>query len=89
MDVVKSEGPDEIHPKILRYISLNEGSINAISKLFKKFTENEMIPYIRKATIEISPHTKSSIRLENNYRSVSITLNLFKVFLKNWFESTF
>ena len=46
--VSKSMVPDEIHPKILKYLSSNERFINAICKLFEKYIEYEMISYICK-----------------------------------------
>ena len=48
-------GPDEIHPKILKYSS-NESFINAIGKLFEKGIEYEMIPYSWKTAIVIPLH---------------------------------
>ena len=36
LDVGKSMGPDEIHPKILRFLSTNDDFINAITILFNR-----------------------------------------------------
>ena len=77
MDASKSIEPDEINPKILKYLSTNENFNNAISKLYEKCVEYEMIPYIWKTEI-----LKGSMHSESNYRPVSLTCNLYKVFEK-------
>ena len=51
-------GPDQIHPKILKYLSSNECIINAICKLFEKCRDYEMILYIWKTVIVIPLHKK-------------------------------
>ena len=71
MDVSKSMGPNGIHPKILKYLS-KESFIYAISKLFEKFIEYEIISYTWKTAIEISLH-KGLADLKSNYCLVSWT----------------
>ena len=58
MDDSKSMEPNDIHPKILKFLSSNESFINAISKLFEKCIEYEMIPYIWKIEILIPLNIK-------------------------------
>ena len=47
-------GPDEIHPKILKYLLTNESSVNAIRKLFEECIEYKKILQIWKTAILIS-----------------------------------
>ena len=79
-DAGKYMGSDEIHPKILKYLSSNGSFINSISKLFKKFIEYENILYIWKTAIVIPLHKKSSIHLKSDYRRVYQTWILRKAF---------
>ena len=57
-DARKIMGPDEIHPKILKYLSSNKSLINTISKLFEKYIEYEKISFIWKMAIVIPLHKK-------------------------------
>ena len=60
LDVSKSMGPDEIHPKILNFLSGNEWFIFAITKLFNKCIKDENIPSIWKTAIVVPIHKKRS-----------------------------
>ena len=82
LNVGKSMGPDGIHPKILKYLSENEGFINALTTLFNNCIKNEKLPYIWKTATVIPLHKKGSIHLPNNYRPVSLTCILCKLFEK-------
>ena len=53
LEVSKNMAPDEIHPKILKYLSPNEPFIYTICKFFEKFIESERIPFIWKTAIVI------------------------------------
>ena len=50
--------PSEIHPKILKYLSVNESFINAMCRLFEKCKEYEIVPNIWKTVIVIPLHKK-------------------------------
>ena len=67
MDVAKSIGPDEIHPKILKYLSSNESFINAKCKLFEISIEYKRILYICETAIIISLHKKTFVIFKSNY----------------------
>ena len=82
LNVGKSMGPDEIHPKILRFLSTNVGFINALTILFNKCIKDENIPNIWKTATVVPLHKKGSIHLPNNYRPVSLTCILCKIFEK-------
>ena len=82
LDVSKSMGPDEIHPKILKFLSSNESFIFAITKLFNKCIKDENIPSIWKTAIVVPIHKKGPMNLPSNYRPVSLTCILCKVYEK-------
>lgn len=82
LDVSKSMGPDEIHPKILKFLSSNESFVSAITALFNKCIKDENIPSIWKTAIVIPLHKKGSIHLPSNYRPVSLTCILCKLYEK-------
>ena len=58
-------GPDEMHPKILEYLWWNESFIKAISKLFEKRIEYEMVLSIREIAIVITQHKKGFDTFKN------------------------
>jgi hypothetical protein len=82
LDTSKSMGPDEIHPKILKFLSTNDGFINAITTLFNTCISDETIPAIWKTAIVIPIHKKGSFHLSSNYRPVSLTCILCKIYEK-------
>ena len=82
LNVGKSMGPDGIHPKILKFLSKNEGFVNAITVLFNKCIKDGKIPEIWKIATVIPLHKKGSIHLPCNYRPVSLTSILCKVYEK-------
>lgn len=82
LDVSKSMGPDEIHPKLLKYLSGNVDFVNTITILFNKCIRDENIPNIWKTATVIPLHKKGSIHLPSNYRPVSLTCILCKVYEK-------
>ena len=82
LDVSKSMGPDEIHPKILKFLSSNESFIAAITELFNKCIKDENIPSIWKTAIVVPIHKKGSMHLPSNYRPVSLTCILCKIYEK-------
>ena len=52
---------------LMNYLSSNESFINAISKLFEKCIEYEIVPHIWKAAIVIPLDKKCSIHIKRNY----------------------
>ena len=82
LNVGKSMGPDEIHPKILKFLSTNAGFVAALTLLFNKCIKDEKIPEIWKTATVIPLHKKGSIHLPSNYRPVSLTCILCKLFEK-------
>ena len=82
LDVSKSMGPDDMHPKVLKFLSANEGFVNALTILFNKCIKDEILPDIWKTATVIPLHKKGPIHLPSNYRPVSLTCILCKVFEK-------
>ena len=63
LDVGKSMGPDEIHPKILKFLSTNEEFVNAITILFNRCIKFKSIPNIWKMATVVALHKKGSIHV--------------------------
>ena len=51
INIYKSGGPDNIHPKLLKSLSDNENFVDAITKLFNKCLENIALPNVWKTAI--------------------------------------
>lgn len=82
LDVSKSMGPDDIHPKILKFLATNESFVNALTILFNMCLKDEKLPNIWKTATVVPLHKKGSIHLPSNYRPVSLTCILCKMFEK-------
>ena len=76
----KSMGPDEIHPKLLKYLSNCDNFVIALTNLFNACISQECIPDIWKTAIVIPIHKKGSVHQPENYRPVSLTCVLCKMF---------
>lgn len=82
MDIFKSHGPDEIHSKILKLLSGNPTFVGAVSKLFRSCVKYEKVPEIWKYAIVIPLFKKGCRSDASNYRPVSLTCVLCKVYEK-------
>ena len=80
LDVSKSMGPDDIHPKVLKFLSANEDFVNAVTILFNKCIKDEILPDVWKTATVIPLYKKGPIHLPSNYRPVSLTCILCKFF---------
>ena len=76
----KSMGPDNLHPKLLKILEENSDFVNALTLLFNKCVEQECIPAIWKNAVVIPIHKKGSVHLPENYRPVSLTCILCKLY---------
>ena len=81
-NIYKSGGPDNIHPKLLKSLSDNENFVDAITKLFNKCLENGTLPNVWKTAIVTALFKKGSKCEARNYRPISLTCILCKVFEK-------
>lgn len=76
----KALGPDKVEGQTL--IMLAPSLIKLMTALFKKTLETENIPEQRKLSEIILLFKKGERKLIENYRPISITSNINKVFMK-------
>ena len=76
----KSMGPDGLHPKLLKYLSENNNFVHSLTNLLKRCVVEECIPDIWKTAVVIPIHKKGSVHLPENYRPVSLTCILCKLY---------
>ena len=84
LDVNKSMGPDGVHPKLLKFLSQDQSFVNAIVLLlvFRTCITEKCIPEVWKTAIVVALHKKRSMYNPNEYRPVSLTCILCKVYEK-------
>ena len=78
----KSMGPDGVHPKVLATLAKNDSFVNAITLLFKKCFESSCIPDEWKTANVRALHKKGSKTDPSNYRPISLTCIMCKVYEK-------
>ena len=76
----KSMGPDGIHPKIVRALASDSGFVKASYELFTTCAENRRIPPEWKLANIVALHKKGSRDRSKNYRPVSLTCIMGKVY---------
>ena len=76
----KSMGPDKIHPKLLHSLAEIEDFVTALTLLYKKCFESSLIPTQWKTADVVALHKKGSKTLASNYRPVSLTCILCKLY---------
>ena len=80
LNTSKSTGTDDIHPKILKALSSNAGFVKLVSNLFNICMKSGKIPQIWKDARVIPIHKKGSVSNAENYRPISLTCILCKVY---------
>ena len=75
-------GPDNIPPKVLLALSENEGFVEAVTDLFTKCFSTQSMPKIWKTANVTALHKKGSKTDRSNYRPISLTCILCKVYEK-------
>ncbi len=80
LNIYKSFGPDNVHPKLLKALSQDISFVDNLSILFRKCASEGNIPLAWKTADVISLHKKGSKKLALNYRPVSLTCILCKVY---------
>ena len=76
----KSMGPDNINPKLLLCLAENDFFVVAITALFKQCYETGAIPLQWKVANVVALHKKGSKSIASNYRPISLTCILCKVY---------
>ena len=80
LNCFKSFGPDGIHPKLLKSIANDSSFVNALVELFRVCTDSGMLPNVWKSA-NLSALFKSGSKTDPlNYRPVSLTCILCKVY---------
>ena len=82
LDENKSMGPDGVHPNLLKYLCQDQSFVNAIVLLLRTCITERCIPEVWKTAIVVALHKKGSVYNPNEYRSVSLTCLLCKVYEK-------
>ena len=80
--ISKSMGPDNIPPKVLSALSENDGFVEAVTCLFNKCFSTATMPKIWKTANVTALHKKGSKTDRSNYRPISLTCILCKVYEK-------
>ena len=75
-------GPDEIHPKLIRTLSNKSEFIHAITDLFQKCYDSGKLPAVWKQANITALHKKNEKSKASNYRPISLTCVLSKIFEK-------
>ena len=76
----KAMGPDKIHPKLLKFLADNDNFVSALTVLLNKCVSEECIPSMWKNAVVVPIHKKGSVHLPENYRPVSLTCILCKLY---------
>ena len=82
LDCFKSYGPDGVHPKLLKSLSDDSSFVNAVVKLFRKCTDTGKLPQVWKSANLSALFKSGSKTYPLNYRPVSLTCILCKVYEK-------
>ena len=82
INIYKSGGPDNIHPKLLKTLSCNQNFVEAVSNLFRKCCDGGKIPDVWRTAKVTALHKKGSKCEVQNYRPISLTCILCKIFEK-------
>ena len=78
----KAAGPDGIHPTILKILAKNNNFVNAVTCLFQAVATSCCIPNSWKRATVTALHKKGPTNDACNYRPISLTCILCKIFEK-------
>ena len=82
LDCSKAMGPDNIHPKLLKFLADDADFVTAVCILYENCITQQCIPNDWKRATVVPLHKKGSVHSPNNYRPVSLTCVLCKIYEK-------
>ncbi|KAL5265305.1 hypothetical protein ACHWQZ_G006143 [Mnemiopsis leidyi] len=82
LNIFKSSGPDGVHPKLLKSLANDDRFVEAVTQLYVKCSETGILPEIWKSASVVALFKKGSKSDPLNYRPVSLTCILCKVYEK-------
>ena len=82
LNIYKSTGPDDVHAKILKSLSNNSDFVQCVQQLFNTCLIKGQIPGVWKQARVTPIHKKGSMTDAKNYRPISLTSILCKVYEK-------
>ena len=82
VNVSKSQGPDEIHPKLLKTLAIRPDFVEMVTELFQKCYDSGALPMVWKEASITAIHKKGEKSKANNYRPISLTCILSKIYEK-------
>ncbi|XP_063693754.1 uncharacterized protein LOC134825470 [Bolinopsis microptera] len=80
VNIWKSVGPDDMHPKLLKTLAENKQFADSVTALFQKCYNDGKIPEIWKQANVTALHKKGDKSQASNYRPISLTCVLSKIF---------
>ena len=80
LNCFKSMSPDAIHPKVLKSLSEDISFVDFVVKLFRNCIDTGTIPSMWKMAYVTALHKNGSKKVPLNYRPVSLTSIICKVF---------
>ena len=82
VNIFKSMGPDGIHPKLIKSLANNDEFIRNVQFLFNSCLDECKVPEAWKQANVIPIHKKGSVTEAKNYRPISLTSVMGKLFEK-------
>ena len=82
LDIYKTWGPDQVYPKLLVSLSEDDAFVGALSNLFRTCSNTCRIPKAWKEANVVALHKKGPKDEAGNYRPVSLTSVVCKVYEK-------
>ena len=82
VNIWKSVGPDAIHPKLLKTLSNDTDFVRSVTHLFQMCYDTGKLPEVWKQANITALHKKGDKSKASNYRPISLTCILSKIFEK-------
>ena len=86
LNVSKCAGTDGVHPKIVRILAGNDNFVSAVTAIYRSISDVRQFPEAWKRAIIIALHKMGAFIDAGNYRPISLTCILCKVYEKLLFK---